>query len=42
MSLFYFVRLKLFDIYIGKAKIEKMSRDLKVKYELLESARSVV
>lgn len=34
--------LELIDIFIGKAKVEKMSNDLKLKYVLLESAMSLV
>lgn len=34
--------LELIDIFIGKAKVEKMSNDLKLKYGLLESAMSMV
>lgn len=36
------LRLRKEELIKGKAKIEKMSRNLKVKYELLDSARSVL
>lgn len=34
--------LEPIDVFIGKAKVEKMSNDLKLKYGLLESAMSMV
>ena len=38
-----FIRLVLNDaLFIGKAKIERVSHDLKVKYGVLESARGTV
>lgn len=33
---------RLIDVFTGKAKIEKMSHDLKVQYELLGSATRMV
>lgn len=41
ITLWFMLFLELL-IFPGKAKIEKMSRDLKVKYEYLESAMNLV